>query len=109
MVESQSRADNECSNESAIPKQPSASISKERKIQKANYMRQYRANKMTAQEKEKHRINMKKFKASKATAEDKAVNNAYKERDIEHQFNLLIKKQNTMCTRRLTEQSKKQY
>ena len=28
-------------------------------------------------------------------------------RDIEHQFNLLIKKQNTMCTRRLKEQSKK--
>lgn len=28
-------------------------------------------------------------------------------RDIEHQFNLLIKKQNTMCTRTLTEQSKK--
>lgn len=80
MVESQSHADNECSNESAIPKQPAASISKKRKIQKANYMRQYRANKMTAEEKEKHRINMKKFKASKATAEDKAVNNAYKER-----------------------------
>ena len=80
MLESQSRADNECSNESAIPKQPAASISKERKIQKANYMRQYRANKMTAEEKEKHRMNLKKFKASKATAEDKAVNNAYKER-----------------------------
>ena len=42
--------------ESAIPKQPAASISKKRKIQKANYMRQYSAtcNKMTAEEKEKH-------------------------------------------------------
>ena len=35
---------------------------------------------MTAEEKEKHRINMKKYRASKATAEDKAVNNAYKKR-----------------------------
>ena len=38
-------------------------------------MRTYRANKMTAEEKEKHRINTKKYRASKATAEDKAVNN----------------------------------
>ena len=80
MVESQSPADKECSNESAISKQPAASISKKRKIQKANFMRQYRANKMTAEEKEKHRINMKKYRASKVTAEDKAVNNAYKKR-----------------------------
>ena len=77
---SQSPAYNECSNESAIPKEAAASISKKRKIQKANYMRRHRANKMTAEEKEKHRINMKKYRASKATAEDKAVNNAYKKR-----------------------------
>ena len=30
MIESQSPADNECSNESAIPKQPAASISKKK-------------------------------------------------------------------------------
>lgn len=41
-------------------------------------MRQYRANKMTAEEKEKQRIYMKKYRPAKATAEDKAVNNAYK-------------------------------
>ena len=81
IVESQSPADNERSNERAIPKETAASISKKRKIQKANYMKQYRANKMTAEEKEKHRINMKKYRASKATAEDKAVNNAYKKRN----------------------------
>ena len=81
IVESQSPADNECSNEGAIPKETAASISKKRKIQKANYMKQYRVNRMTAEEKEKHRINMKKYRASKATAEDKAVNNAYKKRD----------------------------
>ena len=80
MVESQSPAHNECSNESGIPKQPATSISKKRKIQKANYTRQYRANKMTAEEKEKQRIYMRNYRASKATAEDKAVNNAYKKR-----------------------------
>ena len=107
MVESQSPADNEYSNESAILKQPAASISKKRKIQKANNMRQYRANKMTAEEKEKQRIYMKKYRASKATAEKKAVNNMHVKRDIEHQFNLLVKRQNTMRIRGLTEQSKK--
>ena len=81
IVESQSPADNEWSNEGAIPKETAASISEKRKIQKANYMKQYRANEMTAEEEEKHRINMKKYRALKSTAEDKAVNNAYKKRD----------------------------
>ena len=77
-VEIQSPADNECSNKSAKLKLPAASISKKRRIQKANYMKQYRADKTTVEEKEKKRIYMKKYRASKAIAEYKAVNNAYK-------------------------------
>ena len=104
IVESQSPAHNECSNESAIPKETAASISKKR--QKENYMRQHRANKMAAEEKEKRRINMKKYRASKATAEDKAVNNAYKKR---YRASVQSPDQKTKHNvyRRLTEQSKK--
>lgn len=104
MVESQSPADNECSNENAIPKQPAASISKKKK--KKNTKSKLHET-IQSEEKEKQRIYTKKYRASKATAEDKAVNNAYK-RNIEHQFNLLVQKQNTIRTRghTCTEQTK---